>query len=226
MKQTMKKVFGVVLGALLICVGVISVLNLTGVAEIDISLDGWWTLFIILPAAEGLISGKDRLGSLCFLLLGVYLLLAARDVIPYGLGWKLWIPVTIILLGVKFIVKSICGKTEEKTDESECTALFCDKEVHDSGTGKPLSKVAAVFGGAKCDLSDAVFEKDSQISVLCVFGGAEIRVPEDLKVKMNVFCLFGGISDKRNQRKDCENAEQASCLTINGFCLFGGADIK
>ena len=56
-----------------------------------------------------------------------------------------------------------------------------------------------------------------------MFGGAEIIVPNNVNVKINTFCLFGGISDKRIVKPDSENNVT---LTVNGCCIFGGADIK
>lgn len=47
-------------------------------------------------------------------------------------------------------------------------------------------------------------------------------MPENVEIKINAFCLFGGISDKRNNPGGAKTAS----VTVNGFCIFGGADIK
>lgn len=106
----MKKIFGIVFGVIIVLTGLILGLNSLGIADINISFDGWWTLFIIVPGITGLFENKDKTGSLIFLLIGIYLLLASRGIIEYGLIWKLFIPVCIILIGVKMIVKSIKNK--------------------------------------------------------------------------------------------------------------------
>lgn len=46
----MKNVRNVLWGIVLIAVGVIIALHAFGVADINIFFDGWWTLFIIVPA--------------------------------------------------------------------------------------------------------------------------------------------------------------------------------
>ena len=56
-----------------------------------------------------------------------------------------------------------------------------------------------------------------------MFGGSDIIVPDYVDIKINAFCLFGGISDKRIIKEDTEKTAE---LVINGFCFFGGADIK
>lgn len=99
----MKKLSGIVIGALLVAVGVIYILGAFGIADINISLDGWWTLFIIVPCLNGVISSKDKTGNLIGLAVGVMLLLAAQDVFEYDMILKLIVPVIIIALGIKMI---------------------------------------------------------------------------------------------------------------------------
>ena len=55
----MKKLNGILWGAALIALGVIWVLNRTNVIDINLFFDGWWTLFIIVPCAIGLITERD-----------------------------------------------------------------------------------------------------------------------------------------------------------------------
>lgn len=223
----LKKATGILLGALLICCGVVAALNVFGVANINFSLDGWWTLFIIIPSVSGLLTSKDKAGSLIGLGFGVMLLLAARDVIDYDMVWKILVPVIIVALGVKIIVKTVSSKEAEGTtasgEQREVNAIFGEQNVSCDGEEVAAAKVAAVFGGATCNLKNVKNLDGCHIDLLCVFGGADILVPENVTVKNNTFCLFGGISDKRTVKSGTENE---ATLYINGFCIFGGADIK
>lgn len=222
----MKKMFGIVSGLLLIAVGILYILNIFGIAAFEYSLDGWWTLFIILPSLYGLFTSRDKVGNLIGLSIGVYLLLAARDIIEYGVIWKLFIPTVIILLGIKLICKSINGEnwfiSEKKDNNAEYVEVFNSSGDYSNKDIK-IAKIAAIFGATKCNLTDAKFEEGSSIDVFCMFGGAEIIVPENVNVKVNTFSLFGGISDKRALKNSDENTVT---LLVNGFCMFGGADIK
>ena len=67
------------------------------------------------------------------------------------------------------------------------------------------------------------FDMDFVKNMAALCGGADIIVPENVNIKINTFCLFGGISDKRLIK---ETDKAAPVLNINGFCIFGGADIK
>jgi len=222
----MKNLTRIIIGAILIACGVIYILGAFGIVDIDISLDGWWTLFIIIPCLNGLIASEDKLGNSIGLAVGVLLLLAAQDVFEYDMIWKIIVPAIIIVLGIKLIVKSTSpqkkientqkGQKERMTVFNSQTVDFTDEEI-------TVAKIGAVFGGAKCNLTDAKIKDGSQLDLFCAFGGADIIVPENVNVKVNAFCLFGGISDKRVV-KPIDKDEVT--LRINGFCIFGGADIK
>ena len=222
----MRKLTGIIIGAILIACGVIYILGAFGIADINISFDGWWTLFIIIPCLDGIFTSKDKFGSFIGLAVGVLLLLAAQDVFEYDMIWKIIVPFIIIMLGIKLIVKSTSPR--KKIDDSEKgqkenmaafgahSFAYADEEI-------TVAKIGAVFGGVKCNLTDAKIKDGSRIDLFCAFGGADIFVPENVNVKINTFCLFGGIRDKRAIETADENSVT---LTINGFCVFGGADIR
>ena len=64
------------MGIVLIFIGVIWGLNRTGVADINIFFDGWWTLFIIVPSAISLVNPKNngKVSSAICLVIGIFLL--------------------------------------------------------------------------------------------------------------------------------------------------------
>ncbi len=106
----MKKLFGVVLGILIAAAGVLYALSSFNIISFDVSFNGWWTAFIIVPSIYGLITSKDKAGNLIALCVGICLLLAARDIIDYGMIWKLLLPAVIVLIGIKIVVKSLQGE--------------------------------------------------------------------------------------------------------------------
>lgn len=225
----MKKLTGIIIGVLLICCGALYALEIFGVTDINLSFDGWWTMFIILPCLYGLITSKDKLGNLLGLSFGVLLLLAARDVFDYDIVWKAIIPAIIVVIGIKLIVKSAVSPSADGKenlsggDGGELMAVFTSQKQDYSGMDFSAAKVGAVFGGAEYNLSNAKIADGSKLDVMCVFGGVDIFLPKNVIVKNNSFCLFGGISDKRETVK---TDETAVTVYINGFCMFGGVDIK
>lgn len=224
----MKKLTGIIIGAVLIACGVVYILDIFGIADINFSFDGWWALFIIVPCFSGLFTNKEKFGNLLGLTCGILLLLAAQDVFDYEMVWKTVVPIIIILLGIKLIVKSTSvqkkiDNTHTEKGQKECMAAFSSQTIDFADEEITVAKIGAVFGGAKCNLTDAKIKDGSQIDLFCAFGGADIIVPENVNVKVNTFCLFGGISDKRIIK---DTNKDKVTLNINGFCLFGGADIK
>ena len=224
----MEKLTGIIVGAVLIACGVVYILDIFGIADINFSFDGWWALFIIVPCFSGLFTNKEKFGNLLGLTCGILLLLAAQDVFDYEMVWKTVVPIIIILLGIKLIVKSTSvqkkiDNTHTEKGQKECMAAFSSQTIDFADEEITVAKIGAVFGGAKCNLTDAKIKDGSQLDLFCAFGGADIIVPENVIVKVNTFCLFGGISDKRIIK---DTNKDNVTLNINGFCLFGGADIK
>ena len=96
-----------VLGFVLIFIGIILGLNAFGITSINIFFEGWWTLFIIIPSLIGLIEDKDKTPSLIFLILGIWLFLASRDLIEFGLLIKLLLPALLIAIGLLIVFKDV-----------------------------------------------------------------------------------------------------------------------
>lgn len=218
----MKNMTRILFGVFLIAVGVIYGLSALGIADISISLDGWWAFFIIIPCLDGLFRGKNKIGSAIGTALGILLLLAARGYIEFNIVWKTIVPAIIIIMGIKLIFRDARKDKEIKADNEEMAA-FCSKELDYGGKEIALAKLGAVFGGAKCNLTNAEIKDGGQIDVFCAFGGVDIIVPKNVNIKVNTFCLFGGTDDKRSVKTADENSVT---LKVNGFCLFGGIDIK
>lgn len=84
-------------------------------------------------------------------------------------------------------------------------------------------KVFSLFGGSNIDFSDALFSAPQvTVKVLCIFGGENIYVPENINVVSKAFCIFGGVNNKAPSIAH----KQAPTLTIEGLVLFGGVNIR
>lgn len=73
----MKKLAKQFLGFSIAAIGVLWILNVTGVIGFDIFFHGWWTLLIILPCTAHLIANPNW-GSFSGIALGAVLLLQAQ----------------------------------------------------------------------------------------------------------------------------------------------------
>jgi hypothetical protein len=84
-------------------------------------------------------------------------------------------------------------------------------------------RIFSIFGGSSIDFTDAIFHTPNvTIKILCVFGGEEIYVPENVNIVSKAFCILGGIDNSAPSIAD----RQAPTITLEGLVLFGGVDIS
>ena len=227
----MKKFGNLLWGLVLIVLGLIIGGNTLGITNINVFFDGWWTLIIIIPCFIGLFKEREKTGNIIGLLIGIALLLACQDLLDFNLVWKLLFPAILVAIGVSIIFKDVIGGkvskeikklNEKKTGENEYCATFSGQDVRFDGEQFKGVDLTAVFGGIKCDLRNAIIEEDAVINTSSIFGGIDIYVPENVKVKVKSSSIFGGVSD---EKKHSQNAD-AHTIYINATCIFGGVEIK
>ena len=219
-----------IIGFLLIFIGLILGLNAFGITNINLFFSGWWTLFIIIPSLVGLINDKEKTSSLIFLIIGVWLFLAERDLIEYELLIKLLLPVILISIGLLLVFKdvlSINGKEIKKInannkESNNYIAVFGSQNLKFEDEKVENLDLKSLFGGIKLDLRDAKIEKDIVINTLSVFGGIDIYVPDDVKVKVSSTPFFGGVEVKRKK----QSSKKEITIYLNSVCIFGGVDVK
>jgi len=230
----MKQIKPVVWGVAIIALGVIFGGNALGLFNFEVFFDGWWTLFIIVPSFISLFTEKDRLASFGFLVAGVVLLLAAQNIFSYEVAWKVILAAALVIIGLTLIVKSMFHSKNDKE---------VAKKVKDLGDGKNMdsqmavfsgndrtykeevfsgSNLIAIFGGVDLDLRDAKFEKDTVIKAFALFGGIDIIVPNDVKVKLKSGFVFGGFSDDRKN----VTGKGKYTIYVDASGGFGGISIK
>ena len=225
----MKKASSVFWGIVLIAVGVIWALNELDITNINVFFDGWWTLFIIVPCGIGLFTEREKTGNMIGVAIGVFLLLCCQNVLSFSLFWKLLIPVIIVIIGLKMILTGLFGnkaneimkqlKLEGKEPKVGC-ATFSECKLDYDGQVFDGAELTATFGGVKCDLRNAIIEKDCAIQVSAIFGGIDILVPDNINVKVSSNSIFGGISNRTAVHKE------APTIYVSGTCMFGGVEIK
>ena len=227
----MKKFGNVLWGIVLIVIGLIVGGNALGITNINIFFDGWWTLFIIIPCFIGLFKENEKTGNLIGLLIGVALLLACQDILDFGLIWKLAFPAILVAIGLSIIFKDALGGkvsseikklNEKRNGENSYCATFAGQNVNFDGEKFTGADLTAVFGGVKCDLRKAIIDSDVVINASSTFGGIEIYVPSNVKVKIKSNSIFGGVSNKANTKP----SENRRGFSSNYFTRIGGVEIK
>lgn len=225
----MKKSSSVLWGIILVAAGILFALNALNITNIDIFFDGWWTLFIIVPCAVGLFAEREKTGNIIGLAIGIFLLLCCQDILSFSMVWELLVPAIIVIVGLKMVFTGLFGnkanemirkmKADGNNPKVGC-ATFSGCDLNYDGEVFDGAELTAVFGGIKCDLRNAIIDKDCAIQVSAIFGGIDIFVPTHVNVKVSSNTIFGGVSNRTTSHKD------APTVYISGTCMFGGIEIK
>ena len=218
----MKKISTVLVGIIFVIAGVIIGLNSFGITDINIFFDGWWTLFIIIPAINGFITDEEKMGSIIWLIIGIVLLLGCQNLISFDVIWKLTLPVILVFIGLSIMFNNNGKKDSKNTSNNEYCACFSGKTIKFDDKYFKGSEVNSIFGGITIDLTNAKIKDGAVIDATAVFGGVTILIPDDLKFEIKSTSVFGGVSDKT---KNKEKKDKVT-LYVNSCSIFGGVDIK
>lgn len=227
----MKKSRSILWGIVLVLAGVLLALNSLDVLDVNIFFDGWWTLIIIIPCLIGIFTDSDKTGNLIGLCVGVFLLFCCQNILSFDLLLKLLFPIIIVIVGCKMIFGTFKSNKSQKVmnevvsnggNVRNATATFSGQDlIYGLGEEFTGAELNAIFGGVKCDLRNAVINRDCVIKCSAIFGGIDIFVPQNVNVKVNSTSIFGGVSNKANN-----SSANTVTVYIEGTCLFGGVDIK
>jgi predicted membrane protein len=80
----------------------------------------------------------------------------------------------------------------------------------------------AIMGGYELDLRQAAIHGDAVIDLFVMWGGIEIRVPEDWSVSSKIVPVMAGVDDKTRPPQGSREHR----LELRGFALMGGVEIK
>jgi predicted membrane protein len=77
------------------------------------------------------------------------------------------------------------------------------------------------MGGCELDLRHASIQGEAVLNVFAMWGGIEIKVPEDWVVSMQGTPILGGFSEKTMVSKDTSKR-----LVIRGYAIMGGVEVR
>lgn len=222
------KLSNVLWGVFFIILGLGFAGNAFGLWDFEVFFQGWWTLFIIVPCTISLIQNGFRIWPLAGLCVGVMLLLSSRGLIDGNVLGKLIVPFIFVLIGLSMIFKNLFHSDRAHSDvkyqggSSEHSAIFGGGNYQVTGEKFLGTTINAIFGGVELDLRNAIIDEDVVINATAVFGGIEIYVPVNVRVKVSNVPIFGGVDNKASKSLD----SNAPTIFMNSTCMFGGIDIK
>ncbi len=177
-------------------------------------------------------------------LVGVFLLLKEFGKIHFSL-WDFW-PVLLVLMGLSIIWGAmgrgrrracfrgrrgvrvtINGQENSPRIDPDATidvnSVFGGNERAVTSQDFRGGTISTIMGGCEVDFRQAsISGGEAVLDISVVFGGVELRIPEDWKVVLRTSAVIGGVDDKT--RKPV--GEASKTLVITGSVIFGGLEVR
>lgn len=225
-----KSTVSIILGIIIVAFGVFFGAKALGYLEnIDVSFNGWWTLFIIVPCVLSIVNSGLNLFNTIGVGVGVLMLLTEQDVLKAPSGYQLIVPYLIIVFGLSIIFKKPIRMNKEGNNGifagnqgENYFAVFGGNTPNFNGVDFRGANVYAIFGGVDLKLQNAIIKRDCIINSYTVFGGTDVILPKNVKAIVNSTPIFGGVDN----RFLSEAGENAPTVLIRAISVFGGTDIK
>lgn len=233
----------VVAGVLLILAGGLLLLDQLNLLSFDLShyLISWKTLLI----GIGIITLSNKQNRTTgFILIGLGVLFWLPELLDYRVRFStvFW-PALLIGIGLIILTRrgdngskdSHGGSRQHVFNASNNPNIHPDEYIDElavfgGGNTRVTSdnfkggKITAIFGGSDIDLKAAKpSEEGCVIDTFVLFGGSNLVVPDDWKVKSEVVSILGGFSDKR---LIVPNPDTEKTIVIKGVVIFGGLELK
>jgi hypothetical protein len=226
---------GLVPAVVLIAVGAIFFLNNLHILTFRDVLDYWPVILIGLGMVK-VVDATDnaaRAGGAILMVVGAVFLAPTLGIWHLSAG-DLW-PLILIGVGAVLLLQRLWmpavhwgaatgapGATAGTLNES---ALFSGGKRRIVTPDFQGGEVSCIFGGFDIDLRKAGIAGDSATLVVnAVFGGCDIKVPENWDVVLDIAAVFGG-SDDHTLHPD-PSLPGVKKLFLRGSAIFGGIDIK
>jgi hypothetical protein len=217
-----------ILGLALIVAGALFTLDNLGYVDASQYMRLWPVVLILVGAVKLVecgIVGPGCVGGGIWVLGGTALLLHNLDLVSVG---DLW-PLLLVVLGGSIVWKatpqlsrrrSAAGRDSGQTlgGVAVMGAVQRSSQSQDFRGGE----LTAIMGGCEVDLRKAkILGGEAVIDTFALWGGIEIRVPEDWQVEYRGLAIMGGVDCSASGPDDSDQR-----LVITGLVVMGGVEIK
>ncbi len=228
-------------GVVVIAIGVLFLLDKTGIAELD-SLLEWWPSLIILYGAWRLIANRFRslFWPILLIVIGAFLQLGQ---LGFDISWDRYWPVALIAVGILILGGGLRRRSRRRhhsttgpnsstiidvdvssssyTDDDTLHAVVGSQDRVISGDFQSGS-INVVMGSGTLDMRDArIVDRPATLEVSVVIGEVKIRVPADWNVRIVSSIQVGEAEDIRARQNSDDNPD----LIVKGSLKMGGLQI-
>jgi predicted membrane protein len=219
-----------VVGGFIILIGVLFMLENLDLLDVGNVLRFWPAVFIAIGIARFMHarSKADSVGGVIWIVVGTLLLLASIGMLRVNV-WQLIWPLGLVSLGGYIVWQAVGGGARmaaaDGSAEDRVSGLAIMGGVVRQCNAQDFrgGDLTAVMGGCEVDLRRASIESgEAVIEAFALWGGIDIRVPEDWTVVGKVVPVMGAFEDKTRPPADGGKKR----LIVRGAVLMGGVEVK
>lgn len=215
-----------ILGTGIVALGVIFLLDNLRLIYIRDAWDFWPTILILiglsrLAQPRG---SSGRFVGVVFTLVGAALLLDNLGFIYFDL-WDYW-PLILVFIGVSLVWRAWAtgnNVAQPGGDDGNITGVAILgglKRVNNSADFRS-AELTAIMGGCDIDLRQASIKNSpAVINIFTMWGGVDIKVPNDWSVEVQGLPLLGGFDDKTFHPQSSTKR-----VIVKGMAVMGGVEI-
>lgn len=218
--------FRVIVGTGLVVIGAGFLLDQLDYIEFGPILATWWPLILIAIGAVQLLTRSVPVAAGVFvILLGAFFQIDRLEILDLSLGELFW-PLLLIVVGGYMLLSRRGGRpTEAESDDRiDAFVIFGGMDRRVQSDAFQGGSAVALFAGAEFDLRDSQLDPaGADLSLSAAFGGIELIVPENWKVRVTGLPIFGGWSNKTRLRDQTDGGGPQ--LNVRCVAAFGGIDV-
>lgn len=231
-----------IVGLIIIAVGVNLILKSAGIS-FSLFFKGWWSVPIILFAIGSMIRMGISAWNFGLFIFSLWLLANQQNWIPSWLNSSYIIGAAVIGFGLLFIfnpyqkekenviiddkevkveINPRSSSIEDENTNPSYTAIFSGRQIKNRSKNLESLTALAFFGGIELNLRNAEIEKDIVIDLTAIFGGVEIKLPDNVNVVLKVTPLLGGVENSVVN----QDIEGRATVTLRCLAAFGGVEVS
>jgi hypothetical protein len=216
------------IGLLVIAVGVLMTLDKLGFVRAADYVRFWPAGLIAIGGLKVFYArhgGPGAAGGILFAAVGAWLLLDDLALVHLDLR-DVW--PALLVIGGGYLVWQAMARPGPGAVADDTRALVSAVAVLSGvtrGSNSPAFRggdLTAVMGGCEIDLRQAAIDGEAVIEVFALWGGIEIRVPDDWTVESRIVALLGGVDDKTRPPHGAGRHH----LVLRGLVVMAGLEVK
>ena len=216
-------------GLMVTVVGVLFMLDNLGIARWDFYLLRYWPAALIAIGLAKLWQSREgtggSFGGLLFTFAGTWLLLEHTALVRISFV-DLW-PLLLVFFGLYLVWQGVAagprrGGARDMNATVSATAVLGGVNRGNNSPAFTGGDLTAILGGCEIDLRQASIDGEAVIDVFALWGGIEIRVPEDWTVVSRVVPILGGVEDKTRPPQTAVGKR----IVVRGFVIMAGVAMK